>query len=340
MAVPWEALAVFAGAAALAVVRWPSVVVFLPLALHAAYLLQSCVPLGSFCLPTTGLEVLVVLAVTAALARDPRRVIRAARALPRSVRVCLTLFVVAATLSATIAPHPRTAWGHWKAFIMEPLAYALVLLPLLRSPDGQKAVVRALLAGGVLAAGLSLLAGVFTPDFSRLQGIYDVPNSLALVLAPLAAFAATLAASEVRTPLRTFAFGSLLVSVPVLLLTQSAAGLAAAVLGSAVGAWQSPKALQHTVARGRRWKRTVAVFSVIVITGVSMQWATGKLTHALSSISPLTARLRIWQVSFILIRDHPVLGTGLGTFEPAYQQKLHEVLRAGSRGQRLSLIHI
>jgi len=90
--------------------------------------------------------------------------------------------------------------------------------------------------------------------------------------------------------------------------------------------------LQYTVALWRRWKLIVAVFSVVVITGLSIQWTTGKLTHALSATSPFHARLQIWQVSLAFIRDHPLFGTGLGTFEPTYQQKLHELLALGVGG--------
>lgn len=316
-----------------AIVR-PRWVILLPLILHPLYLVRTTV--GP--LPTTGLEVILVLSVVTAVVVWRGELVRTSRALPRSAAILMLLFIVAATLSASIAPHPLTAWGQWKAFVIEPVAYAFVLLPLLRSPDGQKAVVRALLAGGIFATGLSLAVGIlaFTPfplhpppytlDFFRLRGIYDVPNSLALLLAPLTAFAVTLVVSGARTPLRRFAFGSLLVSVPVLILTQSAAGIAAAVLGSVFGMWQSRKVRQHTMALGQQRMALVGVLLGTIVVGLAVQWTTGKLSHALSTTSPFHARLQIWQVSVALVRDHPVLGTGLGTFEPAYQEKLRQLL--------------
>ena len=317
--------------------RWA---LLLPLIFHPLYLVRTSI--GP--LPTTGLEVLIVLAVVTGVVVWRSELFRSVRALPRSVVILILLFIVAATLSAWVAPHPRTAWGQWKAFVIEPVAYSFVLLPFLRSPDGQRAVVRSLLAGGVLAAGLSLAVGIFaftpfplhptpyTPVFSRLQGIYDVPNSLALILAPLAAFAATLASTSEQRGLQRFALGSFLVFVPVLLLSQSMAGLAAAVLGSVFGMWQSRKVLQHTVALARRHIALTGTLLGIVVVGLAVPWTTGRLTHALSASSPFHARLQIWQVSAELIRDHPVLGTGLGTFEPAYQAKLHELLRSGAWG--------
>ncbi len=367
--VPLWSVLLFQGAAALLALWRPRAALLLPLVFHQGYLVRTEVPLGEVGLPTTLLEGLIGIAVFTGSVNMWKRIRGGTgtsgsigayaqnifRGLPRGVVILVGLFLVAATLSAAIASHPKPAWGHWKAFVVEPILYAFVLLPLLRDPTGQRAAARALLLGGLVSAGLSLLAGFAssvvpdillpppsTLDFGRIRGIYDVPNSLALILAPLTVFAASLAVTPDVSALRRLARWSLVLFAPTLLATQSFGGLLAASVGSlGVLPWRRAFLSARNAApglllpRGQR-RLSLAVLAVLVLflaSGVLLQARSGKLQHALTARSPFAARLQIWQVSLALIRDHPLLGTGLGTFEPAYQAKLHELLRSGAWGQ-------
>lgn len=328
------------------VLTWwrPRVALFLPLVFHMSYLLRSQVGLGALQLPITLLEVLLWIAVVSAIvgyawvdARVRGAYQDAWRALPCRALLCIIVFVAAATVSAAIAPHPRTAWGQWRSFIIEPIVYAAVLIPTFRSPSGQRRVAAALLLGGVVSAVLSLTAAAHCPlptaycpvteDFGRLRGIYDVPNSLALILAPLTVFAAVIVAVPRQSGgwLVHLARWSLLLFVPTLLLTQSFGGLLAAAGATLITRFR-------TIPIQRRKVVLLGLLGVLLL-GLGLQGVTGKLAHALAPNSPVHARLQIWSVALALIRDHPILGTGLGTFEPAYQQKLHELLVNGSRQQ-------
>lgn len=304
----------------------PRVVLLLPLVFHAGYLVRSHIPLGKVELPTTLLEILVGVAVVSGFIHWRSGIGSAFRTLPRPVLIAAFVFVVSATISAAIAPHPRTAWGQWKAFVIEPLAYVIVLLPLLRTAEGRIAATRALLWGGIVSAGISLLsvaacrlppaACPLTLDFFRLRGIYDVPNSLALVLAPLAVFSTTLA-FDVLSPLRRLSRSALALFVPTLFLTQSFAGIGSA---AAITLWIFVR---------KKFHRAIRILVLALVMVLTFLWFTGRITHAVADNSSLRARLHIWAVSLALVRDHPLLGTGLGTFEPAYQQKLAELLNHG-----------
>lgn len=326
MTVPFLSLVPLLLALALLAIVRPSVALTLPLALHASYLVRSQVSLGGFVVPTTLLELLLWVAVLFGVVRQPRAIVRALRTVPREVIVLVALFVLAATVSAAIAPHPRTAWGQWKAFVVEPLAYAVALLPLLRSKEGRNAVASALLLGGIVSVILSVAVGTRTPDFGRLRGPYDVPNSLALVLAPLTAFAAVLTWGSEHSTLRRLSRASLFLFVPALLLTQSLGGLIAALVGAGAALFVAKRQGRASFSLAR----VAVVLCALVAAGFAFLYSTGKLPHALAPSSPAVARLQIWQASLALVRDHPVLGTGLGTFEPAYQAKLGQLLTENS----------
>ncbi|TSC62787.1 MAG: Uncharacterized protein G01um1014106_590 [Parcubacteria group bacterium Gr01-1014_106] len=318
---------------AVGVCAWwrPRFVIVLPLIAHAAYLLRSRVVFGAIDIPTTLLELLLGAAVITGIVHWRARILSELRALPRSVLVSVGVFLCVATISAFIAPHPRTAWGHWKAFVIEPIAYAAVLLPLLRVKEGRMLVVRALLWGGIVSAAASLIAVALCPlfpvhcpltaDFGRLRGIYDVPNSLALVLAPLTVFAGVLAFdSSSPFHLHRFARRALVLFVPALLFTQSFGGLLSAGIAS-------------FIFLRKKVKSTFPLVGVVLVVGLFFLWSTGRITHVFAESSPLRARAQIWATSAELIRDHPFLGTGLGTFEPAYQAKLHELLAKGAENR-------
>ncbi|TSC72309.1 MAG: hypothetical protein G01um101438_627 [Parcubacteria group bacterium Gr01-1014_38] len=316
MTVPLWTFGPFLAAAVLLAFWRPKVALLLPLVFHAGYLLRSHLLLGGVELPTTLLELLIGVAVVTGVIHWRAGIPGALRVLPRSLLLFTIIFAASATISAAIAPHPRTAWGQWKAFVAEPLAYAVVLLPLLRTAEGRTAVARALLWGGVVSAGLSLAVGTRTADFSRLRGIYDVPNSLALVLAPLIAFATVFASQSSPPAGRRLSRVSLALFLPTLFFTQSLGGVLAAAVGACA-----------VLRRRRRW--LILVFFLLLL-AIAIQFGTGKFRHAVAVDSPFRARLQIWHVSLALIRDHPVLGTGLGTFEPVYQAQLHDLLSRSS----------
>ncbi|MDP3685433.1 MAG: O-antigen ligase family protein [bacterium] len=312
----------------------PRVALLLPLMFHAGYLVRSRIPLGGMELPTTLLEVLIGVAVLSSLIHWRSTIASTLRTFPLSLLIFGSIFVASATVSAVIAPHPRIAWGQWKALIIEPIAYAAVLLPFLRTAEGRSAVARGLLWGGIVSAGLSLAAltycllptpleaGLltgptaycpFTTDFFRLRGIYDVPNSLALVLAPLTVFS-TIFALDALSPVRRLSRGALVLFVPTLFLTQSFAGIGSA---AAITLW---------IFARKKFHRAIRILMLALMIVLTFLWFTGRITHAVADNSPLRARLQIWAVSLALVRDHPILGTGLGTFEPAYQAKLGQLL--------------
>ena len=107
-----------------------------------------------------------------------------------------------------------------------------------------------------------------------------------------------------------------------LLATQSAAGIASVLV---VASFALPRRIR---------------FGLPIIVGL---WAascvflliSGRLSYLASPVisgepNSISVRLQLWDIAWDLAQAHPVLGIGLGTFEPAYQNKLHERFAAGS----------
>lgn len=251
-----------------------------------AYLLR----LSVFSLPTNVFELLVVaLVATGFLIPAVRRQWRTAeRLLPRPVIVLVGLFVLAALISAVISDVPRVSFGILKSWIIIPLLLAWIVYGW--RGEGWK-IEKALILSGVIVSILSLAQFQWG---ERLAGIYDVPNSLALYLTPLVIL---VAARRCWVPA--------IIMFLTLLLTQSTAGLIAVLL---VLGW---------LMKNIRWRAGVIAIAAVALASSAYPLLT-------SQSSSVAVRLQLWDISWELIKEHPLLGVGLGQFEPAYQQKLHE----------------
>lgn len=291
--------------------RWPKYAIFLPLITHPLYLVRGMVGF----VPTTLLEIILVSVVVGVGVRYIPHISARALLQRRLEILSIVVFLISATISAAIAPHPETAWGVWKAMVIQPALYALVLVYVVHRERLQRFLVISFVVGGIGAALASFIAVILTSEawehpLMRLSGIYDVPNSLALIMAPM--FAVSVVVLMRRWS--PWMFISAVMFGGVLLATQSLAGLIAS--GGAI-----------CIMCGCKQRKIFFVICVVIFFGIASQVFTGKLSStALRMDSSSTARVQIWQTSVLLIREHPFWGTGLGTFEPAYQNKLRQIL--------------
>lgn len=147
-----------------------------------------------------------------------------------------------------------------------------------------------LLLSGVL---VSLIGFLQIFSVSRITSVYDVPNSLALFLVPLIILALW----------NTGVFNKIaaIIMFVALMGTRSIGGIAASLI----------------FVRGRK-------IALLVIILLVFLWP--RVLYFVNSSSPtsLNVRLQMWSVSLQLIKKHPIAGIGLGNFESAYQQVLHQ----------------
>ncbi|MBI4022517.1 MAG: O-antigen ligase family protein [Candidatus Andersenbacteria bacterium] len=273
-------------------------------ALLPAYVLRLTV-VG---VPTNALELAIItVTLTGVIQPAVRRRWRYALArLPRLPALLIALLLFAVLASALLSPHPRPSWGIVKGWVVVPLIFGWQVFAATFRPRTRRRVTAALLASSVAMALLGLSQVIAVP---RGRGIYDVPNSLAIFLTPLTVIAWWQTKRLVA-----------LILAAGLLATQSASALAAVLVTLALGFAVWPQRLTRSA---------LASLVILAVLAASYLAATGRIAYFIrpwfsQNHSSITVRLQLWSIAIALVREHPLRGLGLGVFEPAYQQKLHD----------------
>lgn len=247
--------------------------------------------------------------------------------LPRvaSAKWGLFFFLFSALVSTFISPDLETSAGILKGWIITPMLYAFMVYASLRhSGLVIRHYAKALILSGLIMAllGLSQIG-----TLGRIQGIFDVPNSLALFLAPLIILAACsppllLPLAKGETQEGVFSRLAAAVMFLALLLTQSLVGVLSVLIVLLLG-YLVIRKLEFDWSLGiGHWSffaAAVVLCAIILFPKIEYLKQPGSSAHV---------RLQLWSISWDLIKEHPLLGLGLGTFEPAYQAKLHERFKA------------
>jgi O-antigen ligase len=268
----------------------------------------ACLPLyllrfSVFGLPTNLFEVLVVSLFLLALFEQKKLTFK------HPLFLWTTILLTSATLSTLLTQDP-SAYGQLKSFFFLPYFYFLLFYSVFKTNPFLR--FRALQVLSLLGAFLALLSFKDLGVLPRLQAFYDVPNSLALFLLPIA----FLSLSQPQLFFKLLS-GIIIIS---LVFTQSVGALAALLF----------TLLLSSLLTHRFSFKGLLVPLIILLAGTSFFTLTGRLSYFLvpmynnSVHSSLSVRLQLWDISFSLIKQHPVLGLGLGQFEPAYQQELHK----------------
>jgi len=260
-------------------------------------------------IPTTLLETLIV--VTAGLYVIARWREGMRRPLKTQYDVPILLLLLAGAISMVIAADQRAALGLYRAYFIEPVAIFYVAVDLLRLPQTARRVVLALAIGSSLLSILNLVAVARALASHSLQvgsapnALYGDANYVALYLDPVVALAAAFVLfGEGR--LRQVGVVWLAVTGLALLLTFSkGAYLALGVLGLIA------------VLSLRRWRWPLLAGLVVMAAAIAQippikdRWSTAE--------NSLLGRLEIFQATVVMIKDHPILGIGLGGFHIRYR---------------------
>ena len=252
-----------------------------------------------------------------------------------SLDVAMVLLVVASAVSVLAAENFGVANRELRVVILEPAIFYFLLrvLPLKRGDVWLLG--DALIVAAVVLALIGLYQYGFTADIisaegvRRIKGVYASPNNLSLflgrIVSLLLAFTLTLPMSR-----RRILYG--LAAVPVLLCLY---------LTYSRGAWLIglPAALVFIVlVRGRRalgWG--LAALAALVLSLVPLV-GTDRISR-LASMQTETAflRVKLWQATLNMIRDHPLFGVGLDNF--LYQYRTRYILPEAWREPNLSHPH-
>jgi len=276
-------------------------------------------------LPTTLLEV----AILATIAVFTVETIR--QGSPIAWRGPLTapavLFTIAGAISVVVAADHRAALGLYRAYFLEPAAFALILAAIADTPRRVGLVLLGFAAGGTVVAVSNAVVVLDAVRHHVLDlmttppvVIYQTANAVALYLIPLIAMAGAILLHGRGRAERWLSGLFLALALPACLLSFSRGGyLALAAIGVGL-------ALSH------RWAKFLVPGAVLVLLAVSqVPLIRQRIAYELHPLpgNTLDFRIRIWGQTLRMLSHHLLFGIGLGNYEQAmgpYWQDLTRVI--------------
>ena len=273
-------------------------------------------------LPTTLLENALLLTVAAFLVESWRAGTWPPwRGWPASVwpvwRTSLTiptaLFLVAGAISVVVAPDRRAALGLYRAYLIEPILFSIVLLKVVTSAQRAAAIVGGLAAGATVAGVANAVVVVIAlshRDYNVLNTppvvIYNTANAVALYLVPLIAVAGAISLHWPNRRERLLAAGFVAVGTICVLLSFSRGGYLA-LAGVAIGL-----AISHR----RRWLLLAgaAVGAGILLLIPQIRRRVYGEIDLNGPNNTLVGRFHLWSATLQMLRDHPIFGAGLSGY--------------------------
>jgi putative inorganic carbon (HCO3(-)) transporter len=254
--------------------------------------------------------------------------------------------LLAVIISTIISPDKCTSLGILKGWFFDPILLgALVALNVKTEKDFAK-IVYGLAAGGVIVAlwgilqwfGFSYLlphqrVDPFGSFYSYLAtgrafGPFESPNYLGMYLAPIAALAA---GYWLKSKLQFKIKNSYLISHNSYFLTFClVTSLLALFLTKSLGAWLGLGVAALFLIWFYLFKSKILnlkstyliiffALGFIILSVLILKYYPQRISDSFA------ARKEVWQVSWFLIKEHPILGIGLGTFPKIYNQTIPHI---------------
>jgi O-antigen ligase len=229
--------------------------------------------------------------------------------------VPVLLFILAGAISVVVAPSRIAGLGLFRAYLIEPIAFAFVLIHIVATPRRALLVLSGFAVAGIvvgIANAVVVIAALRAHTYDVIQTppvvIYTTANALALFLGPLIAVAASLFLHGSGRALRIGAGAFLLVAVSSMILSFSRGGylaMAAVAVGLALSHRRRIWLLAGTVAAGALLALIPPIFHRI---SVEFQNVGG------TTFFGRAGRLELWSATLQMLRHYPIFGAGLSGF--------------------------
>lgn len=263
-------------------------------------------------LPTTLLETAILLTIAVFILES-----YAQRTVPKwrsVVWIPTVLFLIAGAISVVVAPDHRAALGLYRAYLVEPIAFGLVVLNSVSTPRRAIFLIGGLALGATVAGAANsavvlnaLRHNAYDVVNTPPVVIYNTANAVALYLVPLIALAGAIALHWSNSPERlAAALFAALGSIFVLLSFSRGGYLALAAVAAGL-------ALSHR----RRWMllgASVAAFVVLMVGSSTLRHRVLLELDLSNGHNTLVGRFHLWSVALQMLRDHPIFGAGLSGF--------------------------
>jgi len=267
-------------------------------------------------IPSTVLEIAMMLTIAAFAVETYRG------RLPLEWRSPFTIpaavFLVAGAISVVVSPEQLKGLGLYRAYLVEPIAFFLVLGHVARDAWRARFVLGGLALGGAVAGianSVVVLNAIrhHTLDLALPPPvvIYNTSNATALYLVPLIAIAASLFLYDRERWVRPASAVFLVIGLAATALSLSRAGYVVLAVIALILAVLNP------------YRRFLLPAVVVLGAAATQVPAIAKrLAHEFDPNDPyntLVSREHLWQVTLRMLQDHPILGTGLYGFRRSIQ---------------------
>lgn len=275
-------------------------------------------------LPTTMLELLFVATVIGITLRQGLSPWLEGWRAAAAWRWPMLAWIVATLIAIWVAPDHVAALGLWRAFVFEPLIYFVLIHAFLKKEEDRRFVVLAFAASAIFIALWCLIQyltgrGIPHPwdtDFltRRATGPFPFPNAVSLYCAPLAAlfFGLTFTrAASYQTPATKTLLWLGFVSATL-------ATLMAKSVGGTLGILAAAAVLLIFKRRTRYWTLAGILLGILFILAVPQLRAPTIKTLTFDGWSG-RVRVWMWQESWQMLKDRPILGAGLGAYPEVFK---------------------
>jgi O-antigen ligase len=272
--------------------------------------------------PTTPLELAIVVTLLAFTVETWRA--RQTLSWRSPLTVPTAVFLVAGVISIFVAPSRLAALGIFRAYLLEPILMALVLLTVVRTTSQVLAIIGGFCVGATvlgIADAATVLVAFKTQTFGNAGeapvAIYNTTNAIALYLVPLIAVAGSYALFGRRGRVR------------IALAIFTAIAAIATVLTLSRGGWVTLAVVAGVLAvsHRQRWLwlagLVAAGLSLALIPVIRLRIAA---EFGSTGVGLLSGRPELWANSLKMLEQTPVFGAGLSGFKhqmavavPGYQ---------------------
>lgn len=287
-------------------------------------------------LPTTLLEIILLLALVSVTLTNGVSIWKKGFERTKVWHLPALLWLVTTTAAVFVAPHHIAALGLWRAYVAEPMLFALMLAGMMETDEDRKDIEFALVGSIIWVALYALgqyLSGRGIPhpwDTSfltrRATGPFPYPNALSLYCAPIAAYCIgrlvtnredaypsmgrmacaptsdDRATKRKRTKILVIGFALGLLGI---LLAKSDGGFAGLLAATVVALVWQKKTRNATIAAVVIGLCVIAAVPKIrtpIVKAITFQEWSGHV------------RLLIWDESVAMLKDHPIFGAGFGAY--------------------------
>jgi len=270
-----------------------------------------------FGLPSNVFEILALLTIVLLLFKERKKILEKFFGLPKLLLISLLLILLGVLLSILFNNNCRAGFGIFKSWFFIPILFSFLVYTTLNS---KSSVEKVFLSIYLSAAAVSFVALIYktlsivTYD-NRLESFYPSPNYLAICLSSGVFFGFYFLIKSFLEKSYSKKFFAHLFLIFLILLSLY--------FTYSYGAWLAIfVALFFTILLSVPQKKLLfsGLFFIIAVTIFVFQFNTSKFSNLInfSERSSFASRMIIWDASFLMIKQNPVMGIGPGNFQDYY----------------------